>query len=194
MVEQCLLAVNITDAVRELRKWPGRSSGYIEPLRGRARWVGYEGDLEEGILRIDAKLPSGAECGSVLELFPQAIGSHRDRVRWTVACPGCGSSVRHLYIASASAPEWGCRACLGLVHRSTRHRRPARAAYEIQHVRRDLGVASGPIFEPPVRPKGMHHETFSTIEEGIRRRLDEYAADANRRRRARTRLASLTAP
>lgn len=190
-IESVPVVVSITPIVREARRGgPGRVAGYVEPYAGRgALWLSFEADLEEGVVRIDAKLRTGVLVSSVFEVFAEHVAGRADRARYKIGCPGCGHAVRHVYVSSYVKPSWGCRRCLRLTYESRRLRRPERALLMVRKRRAKLGTG-GFVFEPLARPRGMRVETFARHEEYVLRQLDRYF-DGNPARAAR--LARLAA-
>jgi hypothetical protein len=78
----------------------------------------------------------------------------------TFACPHCGRSVLHIYLAGGAN---ACRHCLKLTYESRRSRTYDRMATTVHKLRSRLGGHPGfdEIIAP--RPKGMHQRTYARI-------------------------------
>jgi hypothetical protein len=186
LVEEAPLVINVTTVIADLRRTGDRrGGGFVRAHRGRAEWIGYEIDLDERLLRLDARLWSGATSGAWLELVTQQLGPHEGRVRWFAECPGCGRRIRLVVVSRA--PCWGCARCLGMNYRSTRHRRGARAAFAVQKLRVEAGATPGPIWEPiGPKPPRVRERTWSELHSRIATFLNVYAEEREKRRARRS--------
>ena len=81
-------------------------------------------------------------------------GGHRPWFRCPIA--GCERRVAILYFGS----ELACRQCCGLAYRTQRVPAHYRAIYRAQAMRQKLGGSLNLPLPLPVRPKGMHWETY----------------------------------
>ena len=172
--------MSISDVVRAARRdGPGRVSGFVEPLRAAVgTWVAFECSVEEEVARLDTKLvPTGAEIGTLVELVGSPVGDHEGRTKWSCLCSGCGERTRHLYVPSYHEPRFGCRRCARLSYASTRQTTAVRAAHRVWELRRRVGGAPAPLWEPfPERPPRMRRATWTELEKRAEENLLIYAA------------------
>lgn len=175
LVEGVPLSIRVTDVVRKHRQSGdhGRGVGYVDHHRGHAAWVRYEIDLDEEIMRVDARLPSGAEIGTIAEIRSRPVGSHADRTQWEAECSSCARRTRELFVVGVGTPQWGCRTCLRLVHRSTRLRRMERSVFVVQRMREEIGLPPGPVEDGlgPRKPLRMRGSAWSTAQDRAARHL-----------------------
>ena len=93
-----------------------------------------------------------------------------------LTCRGCSKRARFLYLARF---RFRCRACHGLVHASSQERPGDRATRKNQKLRAKIGAPLG-LGDIVLRPKGMHHSTFSKYIERICEAEQEVWDDAAR--------------
>lgn len=184
LVEEAALVINLTRVINDLRRTGDRrGGGFVRAHRGGAEWIAYEADLDERLVRIDARLWSGATSGAWLELVPQQLGPHEGRFRWFAECPGCGRRIRLVLVSRL--PSWGCARCLDLNYRSTRHPLGIRAAFAVQKLRVEAGFAPGPIWEPMPKPPRVREATWNEVHSRIARYLTLHAEERDKRRARR---------
>lgn len=82
-------------------------------------------------------------------------------------CParGCGRRVAILYCGKVFA----CRRCYGLAYESQRETPGQRADTRAWAIRKRCDDDWGSLFDPVLRPKGMHHRTFKRLDAQYRR-------------------------
>ena len=91
-----------------------------------------------------------------LETTPCALGGSR---RW-FTCPSCGKRVAVIYGAGRL---FGCRKCKGLAYTSQGEADDDRAARRADRLRKRLGWQPGILNGPGLKPKGMHHSTYTRL-------------------------------
>jgi hypothetical protein len=160
--------------VRYLQRENLLRSGHSFSLRwSRAgRETGFIGGVVEGtetpervILLYRHRSSPGGEWEDVREPVPLTwtacnFGGQRP---WFV-CPGagCGRRVAVLY---GPGKYFLCRHCYDLVYESQRDNAIYRALHKAQSIRERLGGSTNMMEPFPVKPKGMHYETYWRLRE-----------------------------
>lgn len=89
--------------------------------------------------------------------------------RW-FTCPHCFGRCAVLY---SMGQYYGCRACAGVVHKSTGKTSVDRKVIQAVRLRRKIGALPAPAYDlPENKPINMHHRTFHRI------KADIYALEA----------------
>ena len=83
-----------------------------------------------------------------------------ERVWFRCPANGCGRRVAILY----SDGVFACRQCQDLTYQSCRESVGDRADRRAWGIREKCGDRWGSLFDPLMRPKGMHHRTFQRLE------------------------------
>lgn len=78
-----------------------------------------------------------------------------ERPWWS--CPKCGKRIAVVY---GAGKHFACRHCYQLAYGSSRESHSDRALRKAQNIRQKLGGSASLMEQFPVRPKGMHHDTY----------------------------------
>ncbi|MEI7857729.1 MAG: hypothetical protein WCH85_09520 [Methanomicrobiales archaeon] len=94
-----------------------------------------------------------------LKTMKCALGGQR---RWLI-CPKCGCQRMALYLGHEMT--FACRSCNGLRYRSHKKIPVERLLYNAEKIRNKS--CQPPIFNPVIRPKGMHQTTYQNLRNRI---------------------------
>jgi hypothetical protein len=160
------------------------ASALVGAPGGRVAWAGAVRGGRAG-LSVDVRFEAGADargraavrmvCEWTVAGGPRRAAAIRLEAtplrygpRWWLCCPACGARRAALYLPTAHAVGWACRACARLAYATQRLDATDRAGRRMRRLRERLGIPAGhssaayPGGLPP-KPPRMHFRTFARL-------------------------------